>query len=359
MAEHAPTAAGPAADFEREKWRAEMALKERELALKEREGSLFKSPIVVSAIAVFVGLLSNAISDWITKDRRLAEETRQREAALLVKAFEHNDPNVVMANLTGMISDTNEVAKKLVGQEYTEVENRIKSLPSESLRQYQAALIQKAVEADDVDKVLRKLKLLDEANLIPDYDRVRRAYAALSTVNAFSAAQVASSAAVAPVSTAASTSPASTTAIGVTPTATAPRTTLAEPSPQAASCAAATRSSEGWIFLGGIDGNLQRWVVSDSGTRSIEFETAELNAGPDFKVEAQLTRAVMGQCLQTKTAKFMRGDGVDGRRLQSAVKQTLPAGTRLRVVGIDFAGRDDSTSARNPVLWARVEVLSD
>ena len=95
-----------------------------------------KVPIVVSAIAVFVGLFSNAVSDWITKDRRLAEETRQREAALLVKAFEHNDPNVVMAklnllNLTGMISDANELAKKLAGQEYTEIESKIKSLPSE------------------------------------------------------------------------------------------------------------------------------------------------------------------------------------------------------------------------------------
>ena len=139
MAEHEASE-----DFEREKWRAELALRERELALKEREGSLFKSPIVVSAIAVFVGLFSNAVSDWITKDRRLAEETRQREAALLVKAFEHNDPNVVMAklnllNLTGMISDANELAKKLAGQEYTEIESKIKSLPSESLRQYQAA----------------------------------------------------------------------------------------------------------------------------------------------------------------------------------------------------------------------------
>jgi len=179
MAEHAPSTADSgteASDFEREKWRAEMALRERELALKEREGSLFKSPIVVSAIAVFVGLLSNAISDWVTKDRRLAEETRQREAALLVKAFEHNDPNVVMAklnllNLTGMISDTNELAKKLVGQEYTEVESKIKSLPSETLRQYQAALIQKAIEHDDVDKVLRKLKLLDEANSFPTTTR--------------------------------------------------------------------------------------------------------------------------------------------------------------------------------------------
>jgi hypothetical protein len=57
------------------------ALHERELTPKEREGSL----------------LSNAVSDWITKDRRLAEETRQREAALLVKAFEYNNPNVVWA----------------------------------------------------------------------------------------------------------------------------------------------------------------------------------------------------------------------------------------------------------------------
>lgn len=366
MAGDAPTAAEPDVDFEREKWRAEMALREREVALKEREGSLFKSPIVVSAIAVFVGLLSNAVSDWITKDRRLAEETRQREAALLVKAFEHNDPNVVMAklsllNLTGMISDTNEVAKKLVGQEYTEVESRIKSLPSESLRQYQAALIQKAVEADDVDKVLRKLKLLDEANLIPDYDKVRRVYAALTTVTALPEPRLASSTAVAPTPTptGASTPPASATATVAPPTDATPPPSPVESNAQAASCATAAKVSEGWIFLGGIDGTLKRWVASDSGTRSIEFESPEINAGSAFKVDGQLTQMVMGQCLRTRTAKFMRGDGADGRRLQAAVKQTLPAGTRLKVVGIDFAGRDDSTSARNPVLWARVEVLAD
>ena len=38
-------------------------------------------------------------------------------------------------------------------------------------------MIQKAIENDDLDKVLRKLKLLDEANLIPDYDKVRKVYA--------------------------------------------------------------------------------------------------------------------------------------------------------------------------------------
>jgi hypothetical protein len=349
-------------DFEREKWRAEMAFKERELALKEREGSLFKSPIVVSAIAVFVGLFSNAVSDWITKDRRLAEETRQREAALLVKAFEHNDPNVVMAklnllNLTGMISDANELAKKLAGQEYTEIESKIKSLPSESLRQYQAALIQKAIENDDLDKVLRKLKLLDEANLIPDYDKVRKVYATLTTIAALPVTQ--------PTPTVVSTpTPAPTTPTTVAPTPTPmtavpTATTPTGSGTQAAPCATATKSSEGWIFLGGIDGSLRQWVVSDSGTRSIEFESPELNAGPGFKVEEPLTQAVKGQCLHTKTAKFLRGDGIDGRRLQSAIKQTLPSGARLRVVGIDAVGRDDASSARNPVLWARVEVLAD
>lgn len=356
MAEHEP-----GDDFEREKWRAEMALRERELALKEREGSLFKSPIVVSAIAVFVGLLSNAISDWITKDRRLAEETRQREASLLVKAFEHNDPNVVMAklnllNLTGMISDTNELAKKLAGQEYTEIESKIKSLPSESLRQYQAALIQKAIENDDLDKVLRKLKLLDEANLIPDYDKVRRVYATLSTMASLPVTQ--------PAPTVVSAPPpappmpaivAPTTPTPTTPTATAPT----ESGAATASCATAAKSGEGWIFLGGIEGNLKKWVASDSGTRSIEFESPELNAGVGFKVDEPLTLAVKNQCLHTKTAKFLRGDGIDGRRLQSAIKQTLPAGTRLRVVGIDAVGRDDASSARNPVLWAKVDVLSD
>lgn len=360
MAEHEP-----GDDFEREKWRAELALRERELTLKEREGSLFKSPIVVSAIAVFVGLLSNAISDWITKDRRLAEETRQREASLLVKAFEHNDPNVVMAklnllNLTGMISDTNELARKLAGQEYTEIESKIKSLPSESLRQYQAALIQKAIENDDLDKVLRKLKLLDEANLIPDYDKVRRVYATLSTM----AAHVTQHA---PTAVSASTPAPTTPTTPTTPAIAAPTppmaaTTATAPTGSGApptSCATAVKSAEGWIFLGGIDASLKKWVVSDSGTRSIEFETPELNAGAGFKVEEPLTQAVKGQCLHTKTAKFLRGDGVDGRRLQSAIKQTLSAGTRLRVVGVDYLGRDDSSRARNPVLWARVEVLAD
>ena len=284
-------------DFEREKWRAEMALKERELALKEREGSLFKSPIVVSAIAVFVGLFSNAVSDWITKDRRLAEETRQREAALLVKAFEHNDPSVVMAklnllNLTGMISDANELAKKLAGQEYTEIESKIKSLPSESLRQYQAALIQKAIENDDLDKVLRKLKLLDEANLIPDYDKVRKVYATLSTMAALpvtpSTSPVASVASTPTATAVSAQTPAPTPPTTATPMTAAP--TAATPTgsgTQTASCATAAKSSEGWIFLGGIDGTLKQWVVSDSGTRSIAFESPELNAGPSFKARSR------------------------------------------------------------------------
>jgi hypothetical protein len=362
MAEQASTPSAMGADmsddFEREKWRAEMALRERELALKEREGSLFKSPIVVSAIAVFVGLLSNAVSDWITKDRRLAEETRQREAALLVKAFEHNDPNVVMAklnllNLTGMISDTNELARKLAGQEYTEIESKIKGLPSETLRQYQATLIQKAIEHDDLDKVMRKLKLLDDASLIPDYDKVRKVYAALSTVGAAPVTVASALSGASPLS--AATPTAATPATTATPTNVTP-TGSGAPS---ATCVTATKSMEGWIFLGGIDGTLKRWVVSDSGTRSIEFDSPELNAGPGFKTEELLTQAVKGQCLRTKTAKFLRGDGVDGRRLQSAIKQTLPAGSRLRVVGIDAVGRDDASSARNPVLWARVEVLAD
>jgi hypothetical protein len=351
-------------DFEREKWRAEMALKERELALKEREGSLFKSPIVISAIAVFVGLFSNAVSDWITKDRRLAEETRQREAALLVKAFEHNDPSVVMAklnllNLTGMISDANELAKKLAGQEYTEIESKIKSLPSESLRQYQAALIQKAIENDDLDKVLRKLKLLDEANLIPDYDKVRKVYATLSTMAVLPVAPSVPSVAATPTSTDVSASTPAPTTPTITAPPPTPTLTPTRSGSQAAPCATATKSSEGWIFLGGIDASLKHWVVSDSGTRSIEFESPELNAGPAFKVEEPLTQAVKDQCLHTKTAKFLRGDGIDGRRLQSAIKHTLPSGARLRVVGIDAIGRDDASSARNPVLWARVEVLTD
>jgi hypothetical protein len=349
-------------DFEREKWRAEMALKERELTLKEREGSLFKSPIVVSAIAVFVGLFSNAVSDWITKDRRLAEETRQREASLLVKAFEHNDPNVVMAklnllNLTGMISDTNELAKKLAGQEYTEIESKIKSLPSESLRQYQAALIQKAIENDDLDKVLRKLKLLDEANLIPDYDKVRKVYATLSTMAALPVAQP--TATVVSTSTTAPTTPVILATPPPPPTATATAPTATGSGAPTASCATAAKSAEGWIFLGGIEGSLMQWVASDSGTRSIVFESPELNAGTHFKVDEPLTQAVKGQCLHTRTAKFLRGDGIDGRRLQSAIKQTLPAGTRLRVMGIDAVGRDDASSTRNPVLWAKVDVLSD
>jgi len=349
-------------DFEREKWRAEMALKERELTLKEREGSLFKNPIVISAIAVFVGLLSNAVSDWLTKDRRLAEETRQREASLLVKAFEHNDPNVVMAklnllNLTGMISDTNELARKLAGQEYTEIESKIKSLPSESLRQYQAALIQKAIENDDLDKVLRKLKLLDEANLIPDYDKVRKVYATLSTMAALPVAQP--TATVVSTSTTAPTTPVIVATPPPPPTAAATAPTATGSGAPTASCATAAKSAEGWIFLGGIEGSLMQWVASDSGTRSIVFESPELNAGTHFKVDEPLTQAVKGQCLHTRTAKFLRGDGIDGRRLQSAIKQTLPAGTRLRVMGIDAVGRDDASSTRNPVLWAHVEVLAD
>ena len=119
-------------------------------------------------------VLSNAVSDWITKDG-LAEETRQREAALLVKAFEHNDPNVVMAklnllNLTGMISDaTSGEEARRAGVHGDREQDQKPAIGVAST--VSGGADPKAIENDDLDKVLRKLKLLDEANLIPDYDR--------------------------------------------------------------------------------------------------------------------------------------------------------------------------------------------
>jgi hypothetical protein len=356
--------------FERQKWREEFELKKRELALKEREGSLFKSPLVVSAMAVFVGLFSNAVSDWITKDRRLAEETRQREAALLVKAFEHNDPAVVVSKLnllqlTGMISQSNDPIKKL-GADYAEIDSKIRSLPSETLRQYQAALIQKAVENDDLEKVLRKLKFLDEASLIPDYDRLRKVFPRSDAVpdaapqprpprvmagqNAPSPIPVPpgiSGAPVPPMAAATTTSPSSTQ--------TSPAADTCAPAPRLPSDKAAT---EGWIYLGVVTAAQDRWIASDSGTRSIEFEKSELNDGARFKADGPLPKALAQQCLRNLTPKFLRGEGGEGRRLQSTVKSTLPPGARLRIVRIDSTGRDEASSDRNPVLWAKVEVIS-
>ena len=56
-------------------------------------------------------------------------------------------------------------------------------------------------------------------------------------------------------------------------------------------------------------------------------------------------------------AKFLaayQSFGVAGK-----VKRAIPAGTHLRIVEIDSAGRDLKSQSKFPVIWARVVVLDD
>ena len=57
-------------------------------------------------------------------------------------------------------------------------------------------------------------------------------------------------------------------------------------------------------------------------------------------------------------AKYLRDD-VPGFKVRAPVKLTLSEGSRLRIIGTDATAIDEPTTNRYPVVWAKVEVLSD
>ena len=112
-----------ALEFEREKWRAEYALREREIKVKEREASRsrWSSPLVLAVLAAAIAALGNGAAIWLTGrsqhdlETTKAEQTRvleegKAEAARILEMIKTGDPEKAADNLkflvdAGLISD--------------------------------------------------------------------------------------------------------------------------------------------------------------------------------------------------------------------------------------------------------------
>jgi len=87
--------------WERHRWLADKAAREREIALKEREDrrSFFTNPLLLSIVGAIVALLVNAANDAWTKSRNLAQAAREAESAMIQKAMDQDEPSKVIARL--------------------------------------------------------------------------------------------------------------------------------------------------------------------------------------------------------------------------------------------------------------------
>jgi hypothetical protein len=118
-----PPEQGSALEFEREKWRGEYELREREIKVKEREASRsrWSSPLVLAVLAAAIAALGNAAAIWLTGrsqhdlETTKAEQTRvleesKAEAARILEMIKTGDPEKAADNIkflvdAGLISD--------------------------------------------------------------------------------------------------------------------------------------------------------------------------------------------------------------------------------------------------------------
>jgi hypothetical protein len=363
------------AAFERLKWETECAFRERELKIKEHESrpAIWKNALFMSVAAAVVGVIAHTAGTVSDNMAQRTVETERLQASLIQKALELDDPMRVLTKLrllynSGLITVYHDNVRRLMESD----DNAQYFTPTtDTGRQYQAALIEKAIENDDLSRVLKKLQMLDDADLIPDFSKTSKlrdmlrasrdpasiVVAALPDkpgMGASSPVPVAPPPPVAPSVVPPPTVPPLASASPPAPSATPGDTTRAvAPNP----CAAATvnpAAAGGWIFLGWTETSQDHWVDSPSGTKSLSFDGAPRN--PDKSVDLG---KLSGQCLRTLSVKYLRDEGAPGQKAQAAVKRTLRPGTHLRIVEVDSAGVDDHTNSRYPVIWAKVEVLAE
>src|SRR5262249_15117987 len=199
---------------------------------------------------------------------------------------------------------------------------------------------------DDRKKIMEKLALLDRAGLIPDYEKTTRIADVLAKELEVAAAPVPVAPAPPPVAAA----PMVVTGPAAPPPAAAPAAgpaTCGNEKPISASLG-------GWIFLGRMDKDKATWLPTDAGTRTIAFEDASImEGGPD------VLKKLVGKCLQTLKDKSVRVDSLPGTKVLAPWKRSLPRQSRVRIVEVDSAGVDEATVSKYPVIWAKVEVLSE
>ena len=331
----------------------EIALKERELSLKEAEHrSWLKNPLILSISGAILAVTVQIVGESVGKIMKQSDEVKQYEASLIGKAIENQDPNRVIAklqllNALNLVPNYSKEITTLLRDEES-IQSVSLTASAEAVRQYQAALIEKALVPDDPLRVKAKLQLLSDAELIPEYKK------RLEKVLKEQAIAALPSAGLPPSPTVTS------------PTATPPTVVLSPITLQpSATTAAATRADAcakipvdlaagtGWLYLGRTNGDKSAWEATDSGSRSVRF------ASPIAMPDGDLVKKLQNQCLSTLTAKYLREDGEPGKKVNSKVKRAIPAGTHLRIVEIDSEGIDDKSQSKYPVIWARVVVLDD
>jgi len=369
--------------FERLKWETEVTFRERELKIKEHESrpAIWKNALFMSVAAAVVGVIAHTAGTVSDNMAQRTVETERLQASLIQKALELDDPMRVLTKLrllynSGLITVYHDNVRRLMESDDNA---QYFTPPTDTGRQYQAALIEKAVENDDLGRVLKKLQMLDDADLIPDFSKtsklreVLKASREAASIVAAALPDKAGMGAPSPVPVA----PSPSDALSPKPPPIAPTTApslgrpLASALPPAPSatpgdtaraatpntCVAASvnpAAAGGWIFLGWTETTQDHWVDSPSGTKSLSFDGATPN--PDKSVDLG---KLGGQCLRTLSVKYLRDEGGPGQKAQAAVKRTLRPGTHLRIVEVDAAGVDEHTNNRYPVIWAKVEVLAE
>jgi hypothetical protein len=140
-------------------------------------------------------------------------------------------------------------------------------------------------------------------------------------------------------------------AVPMVPVVPAPPPTTASPAPPPSLAAAPPPPrapivlTTGWIYLGKTTPDDTRWEKS-SADGSLRF--------PDLPAGAKISAELIGKTIETTSSKFLREGGPPGRKVQSAIKETLRPGSKMRVKSIDNIGRDEGM----PVVWAEVEVTA-
>jgi len=348
------------AEFERQKWEADVAFRERELKLKEVEvrPKFYKNPVLVSALGLVSALLINQVGEVVNKFVNARDTARREQLALIEKTLEDSDPDRALTRLRLLmqLQALSEYSTDL-GQ-IVNSQDPLVAFGNPTFKANQASLILKAMETDDRKKIVEKLALLDRAGLIPDYEKTTRIADVLAKELELAAAPTAPPPPAAAADPARRTDPGLAAMVVTPPPVAAP----AAAPPTAPATGPATCSNEkpmavtrgGWIFLGRMDKDKTTWLPTDAGTRTIVFEDATImDGGPD------VLKKLVGKCLQTLKDKSVRVDSPPGTKVMATWKRSLPRQSRVRIVDVDSAGVDEATVSKYPVIWAKVEVLSE
>jgi hypothetical protein len=99
-------------EFEREKWRADIAMRSREVAVKENEqaSSKWRSPLVVAILAATAAAVGNSVVTVLNGGQQVRLENSKAESTRILEMIKTGDPEAAARNLdfllnSGLVSD--------------------------------------------------------------------------------------------------------------------------------------------------------------------------------------------------------------------------------------------------------------